>query len=141
MSRSNVGSYTCIWISSSAFISASCCSQKFVLYKHRPKFYVYIVKVYSCSVLTVFVFACTCTVYIVHQLISSCTSVFLMLLQIGQTYWWKGLNKDVNEYCRRCDVCQRVNAKLEGKKPELHPIPVPSQVWSQIGIDLIGMYI
>ena len=79
--------------------------------------------------------------YSIHQLISSCTSVFLMLLQIGQTYWWKGLNKDVNEYCGRCDVCQRVNAKLEGKKPELHPIPVPSQVWSQIGIDLIGMYI
>ena len=85
---------------------------------------------------------CVCVyMYSIHQLISSCTSVFLMLLQIGQTYWWKGMNKDVNEYCRRCDVCQRVNAKLEGKKPELHPIPVPSQVWSQIGIDLIGMYI
>ncbi|KAL5509507.1 hypothetical protein EMCRGX_G004896 [Ephydatia muelleri] len=58
--------------------------------------------------------------------------------KIGQTYWWKGLNRDVDQYCRRCDVCQRVNAKLEGKKAELHPIPVPSKVWSQIGIDLIG---
>ena len=73
---------------------------------------------------------------------SSFTIVFLMLLQIGQTYWWKGLNRDVDQYCRRCDVCQPVNAaKLEGKKAELHPIPVPSKVWSQIGIDLIGMYI
>eukprot|EP00731_Ephydatia_muelleri_P035961 Em0185g1a len=57
--------------------------------------------------------------------------------KIGQTYWWKGLNRDVDQYCRQCDVCQRVNAKLEGKKAELHPIPVPSKVWSQIGIDLI----
>ena len=70
---------------------------------------------------------------------SSLTIVFLMLLQIGQTYWWKGLNRDVDQYCRRCDVCQRVNAKVEGKKAELHPIPVPSKVWSQIGIDLIGI--
>eukprot|EP00731_Ephydatia_muelleri_P013470 Em0007g780a len=60
--------------------------------------------------------------------------------KIGQTYWWKGLNRDVDQYCRRCDVCQRVNAKLEGKKAELHPIPVPSKVWSQIGIDLIDYF-
>ncbi|KAL5510273.1 hypothetical protein EMCRGX_G005789 [Ephydatia muelleri] len=58
--------------------------------------------------------------------------------KIGQTYWWKGLNRDLDQYCRRCDVCQRVNAKVERKKDELHPIPVPSNVWTQIGIDLIG---
>eukprot|EP00731_Ephydatia_muelleri_P038643 Em0841g1a len=50
--------------------------------------------------------------------------------KIGQTYWWKGLNRDVDQYCRQCDVCQRVNAKLEGKKAELHPIPVPSKSFS-----------
>ena len=71
---------------------------------------------------------------------SSFTIVFLMLLQIGQTYWWKGLNRDLDQYCRRCDVCQWVNAKVEGKKAELRPIPVPSKVWSQIGIDLIGIF-
>ena len=50
------------------------------------------------------------------------------------------INRDVDQYCRRCDVCQRVNAKVEGKKAELHPIPVPSKVRSQIGIDLIGIF-
>ncbi|KAL5516584.1 hypothetical protein EMCRGX_G001959 [Ephydatia muelleri] len=59
---------------------------------------------------------------------------------IGQTYWWKGLNRDLDQYCRRCDVCQWVNAKVEGKKAELHPIPVPSKVWSQIGIDQIDYF-
>ena len=59
---------------------------------------------------------------------------------VGQTYWWKGLNRDLDQYCRRCDVCQWVNAKVEGKKAEFHPIPVPSKVWSQIGIDLIGIF-
>ena len=46
---------------------------------------------------------------------------------------------DVSEYCQKCDVCQRVNACLGKQKAELHPIPV-TDVWKQIGIDLIGMY-
>lgn len=46
---------------------------------------------------------------------------------------------DVMEYCRRCDVCQRVNNRLGKDKAELHLIPVTS-VWDQLGIDLIGKY-
>ena len=45
--------------------------------------------------------------------------------------------KDVAEYCKCCDTCQRVNNKFTKQRPELHPIPV-SDVWKQIGIDLIG---
>lgn len=41
------------------------------------------------------------------------------------------------EFCKRCDVCQRVNNRLGKVKAELHPIPVTA-VWDQIGIDLIG---
>ena len=52
----------------------------------------------------------------------------LILLQVSEKYWWKGLNNDVDEYCRRCDGCQRVNAKPVRKKAELHPIPVPRKV-------------
>lgn len=44
---------------------------------------------------------------------------------------------EVAEYCKQCDVCQRVNNRLGRSKEELHPIPVTS-VWNQIGIDLIG---
>ena len=44
---------------------------------------------------------------------------------------------DVAEYCKRYDTCQRVNNKLGKTKAELHPIPV-TDVWKQIGIDLIG---
>jgi hypothetical protein len=47
------------------------------------------------------------------------------------------MGNDVAEYCKRCDVCQRVNSRLGKAKAELHPIPV-SDVWKQIGIDLIG---
>jgi len=47
---------------------------------------------------------------------------------------------DVSEYCKRCDTCQRVNNRLGRARAELHPIPV-TDVWKQIGIDLIGMLI
>lgn len=47
---------------------------------------------------------------------------------------------DVADYCKKCDVCQRVNNRLGRTKAELHPIPVTA-VWDQIGIDLIGTII
>ena len=46
---------------------------------------------------------------------------------------------DVSEHCKRCDTCQRVNNRLGRAKAELHLIPV-TDVWKQIGIDLIGMF-
>ena len=36
-------------------------------------------------------------------------------------------------------LAQRVNNRLGRAKAELHPIPV-TDVWKQIGIDLIGMF-
>ena len=65
---------------------------------------------------------------------------YLPSLQLIESYWWKGMASDVSEYCKRC---QRVNNRLGRAKVELHPIPV-TDVWKQIGIDLIGklyMYI
>ena len=47
------------------------------------------------------------------------------------------MTKDVAEFCRKCETCQRVNSKFDKQQPELHPIPV-SDVWKRIGIDLIG---
>ena len=37
-----------------------------------------------------------------------------------------------------CDACQRNNHKLQKTSESLHPIPIKAQVWSQLGMDLIG---
>ena len=37
-----------------------------------------------------------------------------------------------------CDICQRKNHKLQKTSCSLHPIPVKSEVWNQLGMDLIG---
>ena len=39
---------------------------------------------------------------------------------------------------RSCDICQRNNHKLQKAPGSLRPIPVPSKLWSQVGMDLIG---
>ena len=39
---------------------------------------------------------------------------------------------------RSSDKCQRNNHKLQKTPGSLRPIPVPSKLWSQVGMDLIG---
>ncbi|CAB4040892.1 retrotransposable element, partial [Paramuricea clavata] len=57
--------------------------------------------------------------------------------KISERFYWHGLMSDVKQYVSTCDVCQRVDGKLGKQHAELHPIPV-SDVWKQVGIDLIG---
>ena len=37
-----------------------------------------------------------------------------------------------------CESCQRHNKKLQKKAGSLHPVPVKSKFWSQVGMNLIG---
>ena len=45
--------------------------------------------------------------------------------------------RDIDDYVKWCNTCQRVNKKLHKTPAELHPIPVIGP-WQRIGIDLIG---
>ena len=57
---------------------------------------------------------------------------------ISQLYFWPGMTRDIREYVRQCDVCQR-QGTLPKRAPELHPIPV-NHVLETIGIDLVGPF-
>ena len=39
---------------------------------------------------------------------------------------------------QHCDQCQRTKRKFDRPATQLHPVPVPSYSWKQIGIDLAG---
>lgn len=58
--------------------------------------------------------------------------------KISQKYYWKGMKDDVAKYISKCDKCQKNSNKPPMQAPELHPVPVPSGVWKQVGMDLIG---
>ena len=54
--------------------------------------------------------------------------------------FWEGMWEDIKDYVSKCDQCQksRIN-KLQKGSEDLHPIPVPRKVWSQVGIDIMTM--
>ena len=50
-----------------------------------------------------------------------------MLKSISQHFYWKGMAKDVEKYCRKCPICQtsKVNKKKYGLLPPEEPEVVP----------------
>ena len=56
---------------------------------------------------------------------------------LKQRVWWPALRSSVASYCRQCPTCARF--KVPPVKPGglLHPLPIPSQPWEEISIDLI----
>ncbi|KAL5518237.1 hypothetical protein EMCRGX_G003935 [Ephydatia muelleri] len=58
--------------------------------------------------------------------------------KIAERYYWKGMTKDVAEYCGTCLVCQRRN-KMPKKTASLHPVGVPNRAfaqWARLPIEL-----
>ena len=55
--------------------------------------------------------------------------------RLSEKYYWKNIYKDIKEYIRRCDTCQK---RRRGKEVEtLQPI-VPGGPFEHIGIDIVG---
>ena len=48
------------------------------------------------------------------------------------------MKQEVDDYCKACTVCFKVNPKMSSDAPPLHPVSVLSKVWSLVGIDLVG---
>ena len=61
------------------------------------------------------------------------------LKSIQQHFYWKGMSKDVERFCKKCPTCQtcKVNSKKYGLLPAKEPKVVP---WHQLCVDLIGPY-
>lgn len=78
---------------------------------------------------------------------------------VASKYYWPGLTNDVKAFVSyfyyrdwlviqlhecpylqvaSCDTCQRNNHKLQKASGSLRPIPVPTRLWAQVGMDLIG---
>ena len=61
------------------------------------------------------------------------------LKTISQHFYWKGLAKDVEKFCKKCPICQttKVSYKKYGKLPVKEAETIP---WYQLCVDLIGPY-
>ncbi|WVY97031.1 hypothetical protein V8G54_029182 [Vigna mungo] len=63
---------------------------------------------------------------------------FRTFKRIAGVIYWKGMKNDIKEWVQQCAVCQRNKAETLAPEGLLQPLPIPTQVWSDISMDFIG---
>jgi transposase InsO family protein len=56
---------------------------------------------------------------------------------VAQRFDWKGCNKNVAEWCRDCQHCQRGKITKQATAA-VQPIPIPGRCFSHVHVDLVG---
>lgn len=51
--------------------------------------------------------------------------------------YWKKMRRQIKEFVRQCDVCQRFKLELVAYPGLLQPLRVPETIWSEISMDFI----
>jgi hypothetical protein len=59
------------------------------------------------------------------------------LQNIKRVYWWKGMKRDVQEYIKHCDSCQRCKGGHDKVAGLLKPLPIPAKALESISVDFI----
>ena len=57
--------------------------------------------------------------------------------RILQRFYWRTLYKNVEDYCRSCEICQK-SSRQWGPRAPLIPLPVLSEPFKCIAMDIIG---
>ena len=59
-------------------------------------------------------------------------------MKVSENFFWPGMGADIRDYCRSCDVCQRKSSKGRVKPVPLQPLPVVTEPFSRVAVDLVG---
>ena len=54
-----------------------------------------------------------------------------------QTFFWKGMNTNIQKYVAKCDIFQRNKNENISTPGLLHPLHIPNQKWEEISMDFI----
>ena len=57
--------------------------------------------------------------------------------RVLKEFFWPGLSKDVQDYCRSCEQCQR-GGKANRQRAPLQPLPTIEEPFKRIAIDIVG---
>ncbi|KAJ9532073.1 hypothetical protein QJQ45_003746 [Haematococcus lacustris] len=56
---------------------------------------------------------------------------------VNRYFTWPGMRKDVEDYVRQCDACQRNKPSTRLKAGKLQPLSIPGRRWESISMDMI----
>ena len=54
-----------------------------------------------------------------------------------QRFYWPTLRKDVADYCRRCEICQKTSP-VKPRRAPLIPLPVVDEPFQKVAMDIVG---
>lgn len=57
--------------------------------------------------------------------------------RIARDWFWEGMKKQIVEYVKKCEVCQRQKHSSLAPAGLLQPLLIPDQVWEHISMDFI----
>ena len=58
---------------------------------------------------------------------------------ITQGYWWPGMQKEAQEYVKKCDQCQKFAPNIHQPREVLNPLSSPWP-FAQWGLDIVGLF-
>jgi hypothetical protein len=58
--------------------------------------------------------------------------------RVSRHFFWPHIHREVKDFCATCPQCQLVARKLVMDRAPLNPVPVVSEPFRKIAIDLIG---
>ena len=53
-------------------------------------------------------------------------------------FYWPSISRDTKDFCRSCDVCQRLGKGKSVSPAPLHSLPLISEPFCQVAIDIVG---
>nr|GEV63184.1 Ty3/gypsy retrotransposon protein [Tanacetum cinerariifolium]GEV63232.1 Ty3/gypsy retrotransposon protein [Tanacetum cinerariifolium] len=57
--------------------------------------------------------------------------------RITNYFFWLGMRRDIHDYIRSCQICQRAKTSQLHPAGLLSPIPIPNQVWEDVAMDFM----
>jgi hypothetical protein len=58
-------------------------------------------------------------------------------IRIKKLFYWKGLKGEVENFVKRCSVCQQAKSEITHHAGLLQPLPIPKGAWQDITMDFI----
>ncbi|KAJ7954398.1 Ty3/gypsy retrotransposon protein [Quillaja saponaria] len=65
------------------------------------------------------------------------SGVHATLKRLGRNFYWKGMQKEVRNFIRCCEVCQRFKGENVASPGLLQPLSIPNRIWNSISMDFI----
>lgn len=58
--------------------------------------------------------------------------------RVRDQFYWPAMSSDIRDYCKSCDKCQRMSQKGRLRPVPLKPMPIQTEPFSRVAIDLVG---